>query len=132
MKHLVQPMIFLSAYRADFPIEMNVERHAQLCRDLESVHRRYLSVVGSYAGKMEQSVAFALPSTTSAASWAQHVAARYGQESVLVRHADGSCYLVYCEDGREEYIGQWREVSATKAHDSGAWSRIGGKYYQAV
>jgi hypothetical protein len=130
MKHLVQPMVFLSAYRADMPIEMNVQRHAQLCRDLESIHRRYLSVVGSYAGKMEQSVAIAVHNSSRAA-WLD-TARRYGQESILVRHADGSCYLVYCDDGREVYIGQWREVSAARAQDSGAWSRIGGKYYQAV
>jgi len=130
MKHLIQPMIFFSAYRADMPIEMNVERHQQLCRDLEIVHKPYLNVVGSYAGKMEQSVAIPYIET-STNGWLVF-ARRLGQESIMVRHADGSCYLVYCEDGREEYIGQWREVSAARAHDSGAWSRIAGKYYQAV
>ena len=131
MKHLIQPMIFFSAYRADMPIEMNVERHQQLCRDLEAVHKPYLNVVGSYAGKMEQSVAIPMLEARFYRHWLTY-AARFGQESIMVRHADGSCYLVYCEDGHEEYIGQWREVSAARAHDSGAWSRISGKYYQAV
>jgi hypothetical protein len=124
-------MIFLSAYRADMPIEMNVERHAQLCRDLELVHKPYLNVVGSYGGKMEQSVGIAMLAKHLVGGWLTY-AYKLGQESILVRHADGSCYLVYCEDGREEYIGQWREVSAARAHDSGAWSRINGKYYQAI
>ena len=128
MKHLVQSMVFFSAYRADLPIEMNVERHARLCRDLESVHKPYLNVVGSYVGKAEQSVAIPMVETNFYRHWVAY-AARLGQESILIRHADGSCYLVYCADGREEYIGQWREVSETQANDSMAWSRINGRYY---
>lgn len=131
MKTLVQPMIFFSAYRADLPVELNEMRHWQLCRDLDSIHRRYLNVAGSYAGKLEQSVAIPVPEAALYKSWLEY-ARRLGQESIMVRHADGSCYLIFCADGSEAYIGQWHEVPASRAHATDNWSRIGGRYFQAI
>lgn len=129
MKHLLPTMLFFSAHRSDRSPEQNLAAHNTLSQDLTNVHRAFIGTVGCYAGVLEQSVGLVV-SQTGIHSWVEY-AARLGQESVLVRYPDGSCYLIFCADQSEAYVGQWTEVSAAKAMGSVAWTRLNGKWYIA-
>lgn len=103
MRHLVPRLGFVSAELSRLGLRRNVER------DLE------LRELIAYA-LFDVDLAFAL-------------AKQFDQECILIREADGSCYLKYCYCGSEEFMGRWSECTSRPEGDH---SEIDGRYFQVI
>lgn len=120
----------ISAYRKEYTIEQNQERHRMLLNALQQEAEindtlAPIPCIGCYKGDLEQSIQ----------TWADEasllgMANEFEQESIL-RVDDGQATLIYLADGREESIGQWRPASEeeAKARESYTFDVRYGTFY---
>lgn len=129
MRHLYPATVFLSAYERGQSAEQNWAAHRNLLARLRGIPKT--ETVGSYMGVLEMSVAVSMAHLPDTSFWTK-LGRELGQEAILVRWPDGSCYLVDCLTGVETYIGQWAEVSERKAKELESFTMCRGKYYACV
>lgn len=131
MRNLIGKMVMLSAYQSDKPLGVNMLAQVDLVKMLGRAGLSFTSATGCYNGVLEESVAVCITGQVQV-DWLIGVAASFGQESILIRFTDGSCYLHFPANGAQEYIGQWTQISEGKAKRSLAYSKKGNTYYAAI
>lgn len=133
MKHLMPRAVLMSAYQSDKPLGVNMLAQADLIKVLDRDHARFTSLTGCYAGVLEESVAV-FPESDWQVLWLLQLANSFGQESILVREMDGSCFLIFCRGGTrsQEYIGQWTQISEQRALSLVAYSKKGNTFFAAI
>lgn len=131
MKTLLPRMVFISAERSDRSEIDNGLASVLLDTTLLRKKYQYISTIGCYKGGTEQSFGVICQAPWSA-GMLRLLAKDLDQESIMVREPDGSCWLVYCNGVKEEYIGQWTEVSKERARDLENYTIYHGRIYAAV
>lgn len=125
------PFIIISAELSHHDGKTNMKRTNTLKELIKGTHMPYKEILGLYAGKAESS--FLLPLDTlykireKQIEKIQNLANDFGQESVLVRHCDNSCQLLF-NTGDTVEIGQWNEVDKMPL-DFGTYDPATKKYY---
>jgi hypothetical protein len=74
--------------------------------------------IGSYNGETEDS--YIVP--MSEHGKVMELAREYNQESVLIRYADGECYLYFLDDGSMVELGKLVPVSEGEAKESDSYT----------
>jgi hypothetical protein len=141
MRASMERLVIFSAYQSDKAFGVNQIAHQKLLSFLNREFLTYITGVGCYNGVLEETVAVRLPCNpeySMTLSTLVEKAREFGQECILVRDHDGSCFIHYVKgntgpsDPKGEYIGQWQEFSPALHVNKKAWSRFNGKYYAAV
>jgi hypothetical protein len=114
----------ISAYSKDHTDLENAVRHGVLLQALQDISTKGnlpkpIECIGCYNSNLEESILVCVVDEAELLDLAHN----FGQESVLYVSA-GHGTLIYLNDGREENIGQWREVSAEEARASGNYTFV--------
>jgi hypothetical protein len=116
-------LIMSAELRARTPAQdrENVARTNELHRQLNARGITFVPALGSYKGVEERSVC-ALVYDSDDYDWLLQLAARYGQESVLVVDLNRVARLVYMAGGVER-IGMMERVPEHVARERDGWTR---------
>lgn len=131
MKALLPRMVFLSAELTTQSDLHNDMASTMLETTLMARDYHFIKAIGCYKEATERSFG-----VICERPWTMGVlrllAKDLGQESIMVREPDGSCWLVYCHGTKEEYIGQWQEISKDRSRGLSGYTVVNGKIYAAI
>ena len=117
----------MSAEIAEYPKSENRMRMSSLWQDVHRMELMAKPSVGSYKGQVEASMVITERPTDNLRELLMTLAETYDQECIMVREMSGACYLL--GNGKDEYIGEWKEVPDSIAYQSEAFTSVDGKNF---
>lgn len=131
MRNLVNKMIFLSAERADTQ-NTNYMRTRDLEYGIKASGMDYVKVSGVYKGTNEASFGVVVKSREDE-EILLNFARTFSQESVLIRHTDGTAELQFIESNEIVCLpGRFRNISKQEAELLDAYTFDGSRYWAVV
>lgn len=128
MKQLKRIFI-LSAELSEQNVSSNAMDMRALWNDIHKLELRAEPAKGYYKGIAENSIIVTENSTDNLKDTILNLAGDHHQDSIFMREPSGACYLVYLDDRRDEYIGEWQQVPEVIAKMRDASTEIDGNYY---
>lgn len=114
-----RPFLIFSVYLSSENEETNAHNHKVVMQRFKQLEIPYIELYGRYMGTQEASI---LVDGFEDRSLVESLTKEYSQESYLESHSDGSTYLIFTNNDRREYIGQFIAVSEAEAKASGSYS----------
>ena len=111
--------VIMSAYKKDYKEKSNIARHIALRDDLQEDFA-LKEVVGKYDDEYEQSLVIPVKSNREIRLLSA-IANHYEQDCILVINEDNTVNLLH-SDGITEKTGTFKEISAARAINSGAFT----------
>lgn len=122
-----QQAIILSAELSTLGTSENIMRSFDLMQWLELSGFKFGQSKGCYKGTTERSYVV-LVNTQDDINRLQSIAAKYNQDSILLKDANGLAHLMY-GNGTEEVLGRMVGVNKSEALKQDAWTELNGQYF---
>jgi hypothetical protein len=108
----------------------NLQNDTALKDSLKGLKAKYLSCIGYYKGNEEISNLVFLDDDTNKKTIVG-LAEHFNQESILFVDRHRFAYLVYL-DGREVFVGKWKELSFEEAENVDNCTNIGNRVFSTI
>ena len=108
----------------------NLQNDTSLKDSLKGLNAKYLSCIGYYKGDEEISNLVFLDDDTNK-KMIVGLAEHFNQESILFVDRHRFAYLVYL-DGREVFVGKWKELSFEDAENIDNCTVIGNRVFSTI
>jgi len=124
MKFNIPEVIFMSAFKEELPITLNLRRHNALKAILADLGVRYKICEGVYKNSAETSIMIYLEHYKGYNEhfFADIAVKQFDQESILYRDKYKDAYLIYKDS--EEKIGVMREITPRQAESLDSFTRF--------
>ena len=108
----------------------NLQNDTSLKDSLKGLKAKYLSCIGYYKGNEEISNLVFLDDDINK-KMIVGLAEHFNQESILFVDRHRFAYLVY-PNGKEEFVGKWKELSLEDAGDADNWTLVGRRAFSTI
>lgn len=126
MRQIYKPLIIFSVFQAEKSYFNNESDSLTIARVLKANNINYKLAEGFYKGVGE--TCFIVQNSLGNYPLIMQIARNFKQESILLRHADGTAELEYL-DGRREFLGEFVKVSAEIAENRDSYTITEDGYY---
>lgn len=120
--------VIISAEQSGLLQETNDLRTAALRAQLDTIGVVWVSSLGSYKGSIEKSNVVVINSAEKL-NKLMDLARDYGQESILVRYADGQVELQYTNGTVEKLQGDLVQIPSITSSLYDGWTLVNERYY---